>query len=290
MDIGIGLPTTLLDAKGDLILEWARRADSEAFSSLGVIDRLAYGNYESLITLAAVAAVTRRVRLMTTILIAPLRNAGVLAKQAATLDALSGGRLTLGMGIGSREDDFRTAPAAYKNRGKRFEEQLAWMKRIWAGQPPDEGIHPVGPQPVQLGGPQILIGGNQPNALRRAGRLADGYISGGGGSPDRVRESYTLVEAAWREAGRKGKPRLVCAVYYALGPAAAERGSPNLLDYYGFLGPNAQMIAKSFPASESAVQSTVRGYEGIGADELIFWPTIPALDQVDRLRDAVASH
>jgi alkanesulfonate monooxygenase SsuD/methylene tetrahydromethanopterin reductase-like flavin-dependent oxidoreductase (luciferase family) len=287
MDIGIGLPTTLPGTKGELIMEWARRADSGTFSSVGTIDRLAYGNYESLITLAAVSAVTRRVRLATTILIAPLRNPGVLAKQAATLDALSGGRLILGMGIGSREDDFRVAPATYRGRGRRFEEQLALMKHIWAGQPPEEGLPPVGPTPVQLGGPLILIGGNQPNALRRAGRLADGFISGGGGNPERARESYGLVEEAWRKAERKGKPRLVCAVYYALGPRAAERGSVNVLDYYRFMGPNARMIAQSFPSSEGAVKSLVQGFEGIGADELIFWPTIPDLDQVDRLREAV---
>src|SRR3954471_5892633 len=127
MDIGIGLPATIPGTKGSLILEWAKQADSGPFSSLGILDRLVYPNYEPLITLAAAAAVTERVRLMTTVLIAPLRGAGVLAKQAATIDALSSGRLTLGLGVGAREDDFRFAPASFHDRGRRFEEQLKLM-------------------------------------------------------------------------------------------------------------------------------------------------------------------
>ena len=287
MDIGIGLPTTLPGIRGDFILEWARRAETRAFSSVGTIDRLAYGNFEALLSLAAVAAVTSRLRLMTTILIVPARNAGVLAKQAATLDSLSGGRLTLGMGIGSREDDFQVAPAAFHHRGRRLEEQLALMKRIWAGQPPQEGIPAVGPHPVQSGGPRVLIGGYHPRALDRAGRLGDGYISGGGANPDRVRDSYGLVQAAWKKAGRRGSPRLVCAVYYGLGPEASERGSKSLLDYYSFMGPNARMIVQSMLSSGSAVKAAAQGFEDIGADEVIYWPTIAELDQIDRLREAV---
>src|SRR5918992_4571981 len=149
MDIGIGLPATIPWTNAPLILEWAKRADSSPFSSLGILDRLVYLNYEPLITLAAAAAVTERVRLMSTVLIAPLRGAGVLAKQAATIDALSGGRLTLGLGVGAREDDFQAAPASFHDRARRFEEQLAIMKRVWSVQPLSDEVGAVGPTPAR---------------------------------------------------------------------------------------------------------------------------------------------
>ena len=178
MKIGIGLPRIFPPGDDALILEWARRAEAASFSCIATLDRLVYPNHDPLMLLAAAAAATRRIRLMTSIVIAPLRNAGVLAKQAATLDALSGGRLTLGLGVGNRQDDFRAAPASFHDRGRRFDEQLALMKRIWSGRPLSDGVGAVGPLPVQPGGPEILIGGRAPVALRRAARWADGYLAG----------------------------------------------------------------------------------------------------------------
>src|SRR2546421_2187276 len=159
MQVGIGLPTPIPGVSGKLIMDWARKADEGPFSSLGSIDRIVYPNLEPLIAFASAAAVTQRVRLITTVLLATTRNTIMLAKQAASLDVLSNGRLTLGLGVGGREDDFRAAPAAFKNRGKRFEEQLTMMKRIWSGQPVDAETGPIGPKSVRHGGPEILIGG-----------------------------------------------------------------------------------------------------------------------------------
>src|SRR5262245_11841130 len=183
MDVGIGLPATLPGVAGRDLVEWAQRADARPFSSLGIIDRLVYPNYEPLITLAAAAAVTRRVRLMTTVLLAPLRNTALLAKEAASIDAPSGGRLTLGLGVAGREDDFRAAEVDVHTRGKRFTEQLATLERIWSGRPVSESVGPIGPAPARHGGPEVLIGGNSPAALRRAARWGTGYIAGGG-APD----------------------------------------------------------------------------------------------------------
>jgi alkanesulfonate monooxygenase SsuD/methylene tetrahydromethanopterin reductase-like flavin-dependent oxidoreductase (luciferase family) len=286
MDIAIGLPATIPGTKGPLILDWARRADSGPFSSLGILDRLVYPNYEPLITLAAAAAVTERVRLMTTVLITPLRRAGVLAKQTATIDTLSGGRLTLGLGVGAREDDFQFAPASFHDRGRRFEEQLDLMKRVWSGQPVSEEIGPVGPPPAQAGGPELLIGGYTPVSIQRVGRWGDGFISGGVRGPEQVRQLFDLAEESWRDEGREGKPRLVASLYYALGPNA-DRGGDYIRDYYSYFGPGADDMARSIPSTQEALDNLIRGLGEVGADEVVCWPTVAELDQVDLLAELV---
>jgi len=286
MKIGIGLPSTIRNIPGPLIRDWAIRADEGPFSSLGTIDRLVYGNVEPLIALAVAAGVTQRIRLMTGVLLAPLRNVGTFAKQAASLDLLSNGRLTLGLGVGGREDDFRAAPASFQDRGRRFEQQLALMTRIWSGQPVDEETGPIGPTPVQQGGPEVLIGGQTPAAISRVARWGTGYIAGGG-SPDQVNGAFRQAEEYWRNAGKSGKPRLAALAYFGLGSDAAERTSAYILDYYGFMGPVAQYIAGAALTSSEAIKTTIQAFADIGADELMLNPCIPELDQVSRLADVV---
>src|SRR3954468_4893254 len=134
MDIGIGLPNAVPRVDRAGIVEWARRADEAGFSSLGTIDWIVYGNYESLIALAAAAAVTERIRLMTDILIAPLRsNTALLAKQAATLNDLSGGRAVLGLAVGGRPDDYESSGVDFHSRGRIFDRQLEELARHWSG-------------------------------------------------------------------------------------------------------------------------------------------------------------
>ncbi len=286
MQIGIGLPNTIPGAQVSTILEWARKADDGPFSSLGTLDRLVFPNYEGMMTLAAAASITRRIRLMTTVLIAPLRNPGVLAKQAATLDALSGGRLTLGLGIGGREDDFIAADINIHERGRRFSRQLDFMRHAWAGEAPLAGVAPMGPKPARAGGPEVLIGGYSAKAVQRAAQW-DGFIAGGT-TPENAAQLYAVVQQAWQEAGRQGKPRFVCAAYCALGPDAAERGGGYLRTYYAFLGANAEQIASHMPSTPDAVKQTIQRFQAIGADELILWPCIADLDQVDRLAEVVS--
>jgi alkanesulfonate monooxygenase SsuD/methylene tetrahydromethanopterin reductase-like flavin-dependent oxidoreductase (luciferase family) len=286
MKIGIGLPANIPDVPGERLLEWARLAESGPFSSLSVIDRLVYPNYEPLVTLAACAGVTQRVRLITSVLLAPLRNAALLAKQAASLDALSNGRLTLGLGIGGREDDFRAVSVSFKDRGKHFEEQLTLMRRIWSGQPLGDGVGAIGPKPVRPGGPEVLIGGYSPAAMRRVGRWGDGYIAGGG-SVEQAAELYRAAEASWKAEGRAGKPRFVGAFYFGLGPNALERASVSIRDYYAFLGSGVEGMIRALPATPEAVQQAIQARLDIGMDEVIAWPCIPDLDQVKLLADVV---
>ena len=286
MQVGIGLPATIPGIEGKHILEWAKKADAGPFSSLGILDRLVYHNYESLITLAAAAGATQRIRLMPTVLLAPLRNAAILAKQAASLDALSGGRLTLGLGVGGREDDFLAASVPFHNRGKRFEEQLATMKRIWSGQPLSDDVGPVGPHPARSGGPEILIGSYSPAGIQRVGRWGDGYIAGGGG-PQAAQQLFKVVEESWKAAGRTGKPRLVGCFYFALGPDARERGGTYLRNYYGFMGPMVETMINSLPTTLEVIKGNIQRYADVGADEVIMWPCTPDLEQIDQLADLV---
>ena len=286
MQIGIGLPGTIPGVSGQRILDWAKKADAGPFSSLGVLDRLVYANYEPLITLAAAAAVTQRIRLMTTILIAPLHNAGMLAKQAASLDALSGGRFTLGVGVGGREDDYHASPAPFHERGKRFEEQLAVMKRVWSGEPLSDDVGPIGPPPARQGGPELLIGGYTPAAISRVGRWGDGFIVGGGG-PQMAQQGYQIALESWKAAGKAGKPRFVAGMYYGLGPNAKERAGSYIRHYYAFMSPIAENIANSLPSTPEEVKAGMQAFADIGLDELVVWPCIPDLDQVDRLAELV---
>lgn len=286
MNIGIGHPATIPGATGELILDWARRADAGPFSSLGSLDRLVYPNYDALITLTAAAAVTQRIRLMTTVLLVPLHNAGVLAKQAASLDALSNGRLTLGVGIGGRDDDFRAAPEPMQGRGKRFEEQLQTMTRVWSGQPLADDIGPIGPPPVRPRGPELLIGGYSPAAIQRVSKWGDGYIAGGA-PPPMARQGYELAEKAWQDAGKPGRPRFVAGMYFGLGPNAAERAGAYIRNYYAFAGPMAEQIATGLPSTIEAVKGAIKAFSDVGVDELVCWPCIPDLDQIDRLANLV---
>ena len=286
MKIGIGLPATMPGTEGKRILDWAKKADSGPFSSLGILDRLVYPNYEALITLAAAAGVTQRIRLMTTVLLAPLRNPVLFAKQAASLDALSGGRLTLGLGIGAREDDYLAASVAYKRRGKLFDEELETLKKIWSGHPLSDTIGPIGPTPIQSGGPEILVGGYSPASIQRVGHWGNGFIAGGR-DPKGTQQFFQLAEESWKAAGRPGQPRLVGCFYYALGPDAKERAGTYLRNYYTWLGPMVEMMISNLPMTIGAIKERIQAYADIGADEVIIWPCTPDLEQLDQLAQLV---
>ena len=284
MKIGIGLPSTIPGTEGTRILDWAKKADSATFSSLSILDRLVYPNYESLITLAAVAGVTQRIRLITTVLLAPLRNPVLLAKQAASLDALSSGRLTLGLGIGGREDDYQATSVPFKKRGKLFDEELEILTKIWSGQPLNDTIGPIGPNPSQSNGPEILIGGYSPASIQRVGRWGNGFIAGGR-DPKGTQQFFQLAQETWKGAGRPGKPRLVGCFYYALGPDAKERAGAYLRNYYSFIGPMVDGMINSLPLTTDAIKGRIQAYEEIGADEVIIWPCTPDLEQFDQLAE-----
>jgi alkanesulfonate monooxygenase SsuD/methylene tetrahydromethanopterin reductase-like flavin-dependent oxidoreductase (luciferase family) len=287
MDIGIGLPATVPGVTGDELTEWARRADQTSLSSLGTIDRIVYPNYEPFIALSAAAAVTSRIKLLTSVLLMPLRlNTALFAKQAATLHHLSGGRLVLGMGLGGRDDDFDVSGADMGTRGRVFDSQLDEMKRIWAGE--EKGLAgPIGPNLNEP--PQIIIAGAVDASFKRAAEHGAGWIMGGG-TPDQFRDGVAKLEEQWRAAGRSGTPRKMALSYYSLGGDAERNADAYLKDYYAFLGEDlANMIAGSAAKDADTVKAYAGAFEQAGADELVFFPCSSDPEQVDRLVEAASS-
>jgi alkanesulfonate monooxygenase SsuD/methylene tetrahydromethanopterin reductase-like flavin-dependent oxidoreductase (luciferase family) len=281
VDVGIGLPNAVRGVDRAGIVDWARRAETAGFSSLATIDRIVYANYESLIALAAAAAVTERIHLVTDILIAPLRlNTALLAKQAATIDSLSGGRLVLGLAPGGREDDYEVSGADFHRRGRAFDGQLEELARLWGG---DGGVGP----PVTSGArPPLYIGGRTDAAYRRAARYADGWTAGGGG-PEAFVAGREQAAAAWREAGRDGEPRTLALAYFSLGDRAEEVAQANLGHYYAIVGEYADVIVRSAVKTPAAVRDIVAAFEQAGAGELILFPASHDPAQVDLLADAL---
>ena len=279
MDIAIGLPSTIPGVDRDHHLEWARRADERGFSSLGVLDRIVYPNVDPLIALTAAAAVTDRIGLTSSIVIGPYRNTAILAKQAASLDVVSGGRLTLGIAPGGRRDDYEAAVVDFATRGERFDEQLADLVRIWSG---DE----IGPDPARDGGPELVIGGYADAAPRRVAQYANGWVAGGL-PPDQVKERVEPMRTAWQAAGRAGEPRILALAYYALGPDAETLAAGYLKHYYAWLGDAADAIVAGAAKDPETVRQYASAFEAAGSDELLFFPCSVDADQVDRLAEAV---
>ena len=287
MRIGIGLPTRVADAHGDALLEWAVRADHGPFSSLAVTDRVVFDAQEPLVVLAVAVGVTDRIRLMTSILLAPTRETTLLARQAASIDALSGGRFTLGVAIGARAGDYEATGYSFRTRGRRLEEQLPMLRRIWAGEPIAAGVGPIGPAPARPGGPEMLIGGYVPAVARRIAAWGDGFMAPGGGEPAAMLELWRAVQAAWAEAGRAGQPRWVSGSYYALGPTAEEDARSYIEASYGSNPALAERRLRGIPKTPTAVREVIRRGAEMGVDELILRPCSADLAPLDRLADLV---
>lgn len=286
MEIGIGIPNTVPGASGAQLLEWARRADRAGFSSLATIGAVSYPGYEELTVLAAAGAVTERIRFLSNVLIAPTRSAAELAKQAASVDQLTGGRLTLGLGIAWREADYEVTGRDFTDRGQRFDQQLRELQAAWAGEPLVEGTRPVAPPSVQQPGVPLLIGGTVDASIRRVVEFGIGWTASAM-PPDDVAAMVEKVQSAWSEAGREGRARIVGLNYFSLGDTVDESRN-NLIDYYEPMGSDvAEMIADSALRDADAIRGAIDAYNQAGVDELILDPTVSDPEQVDLLAEAV---
>jgi alkanesulfonate monooxygenase SsuD/methylene tetrahydromethanopterin reductase-like flavin-dependent oxidoreductase (luciferase family) len=283
--IGIGLPNTMLDAEGRTFAAWAKRAEERGFSSLATIGRIAYPGFDELVTFGACAAVTERIGLLTNVLLAPLYPTPHLAKATATVDAISGGRLTLGLAVGGRVDDYDLMAQDLETRGRRFDRQLEELHEAWAGKPIGNAGSPVTPA-TTAGRIPILFGGSPGVAARRAVPWRGGYTIGGA-PPEQAAGMVREFRSAYAELGGQNQPKIVALQYFSIGEEHADTSVSNLRSYYAWLGEWAEGVAQGAARSDDDLRARQAAYAEMGVDELIWDPSVADLDQVDRLADVV---
>lgn len=293
MEIGVALPQMAPGYGPGTTLDWARAIDAGPFSSVSAGERVTFGNPEMVATLGACAAVTERVRVLANLWVLPQHEMAMVAQQIGTLDQLADGRLDVAVGVGGREHDYRALGREFKGRHQRLDEKVAELRSLLAGEPPFDGADPVGPAPVQPGGPRILAGAMGPKAMRRAARWADGIsgfsIAGDAGEIGRANE---LADQCWEEAGRDTAPAKVSGCFFALGgDDSAEVLRSFTARYLGFLGPElADAVAASARASSAAVLSEVLdAADAAGCDEFILVPATTDLRCLEAAADLVAA-
>ena len=284
------LPTMLPHGRDD-VLAWCRAVDEGPWAGLAVPERITFTAHEWTVQLAAAAALTERVRLWSTIVILPAHDAVEVAKRLASVDVLSNGRLTAGVGVGGREHDYRAIGGRFDHRWARMDEQVAVMRRIWAGDPPFDGADPVGPPPVQAGGPPLIAGVMGPKATARAARWADG-VDGAwtlDGDIAAFTTAFDMIRAAWRDAGREDAPHLSSSVWYALGPGAEDRLRAYAYEYMKIFGEEVGRWAAQQAAcfTPDALRRAVDNVRDAGADEFFLVPTTADPAELDRTLDAL---
>jgi alkanesulfonate monooxygenase SsuD/methylene tetrahydromethanopterin reductase-like flavin-dependent oxidoreductase (luciferase family) len=271
----MALPTMARGYDRSTTLEWCRGIDAGPFSSISCGERITFHNQEVLVANAAAAALTERVQVFVNLVVAPLHPTALLAKQLATLDVLAGGRLTVGLGVGGREGDYRAAESPFTRRHARLDEQVTALRRAWAGAPLDDGDQ-VGPSPVQDGGPPLLAGAMGPKALARAAVWADG-ISGFslGADPGELKGAADAARRAWADAGREEPPRLVSGCFFALGVESAQDVLGRFA--YEYLAVFGERAARALAATVAVstperLRQAVADAEAAGLDEFILVP------------------
>lgn len=293
MKIGISLPLMEPGWDRERLRDWCQAVDQGPFSSLSVGERLAFPNPEFVTTLSACAAWTQRVRLLTTVMVLPLHRTLVAAKQLATVDLLSAGRLSVGLGVGGREEDYRAAGVPWsQHRQAVLSRQVETLRRVWAGETVAEGLlQPVGPPPVQPGGPELLAGAMGPKAIAAASHWADG-VTGFDFGPDleQIGHHFDLAREAWSAADRS-PPRLIASFWYALGSTGREQIQAHLRRYLNWL-PAEQVEAllptAGFAGDAAELDAVLQRLQALGADEVILTPTGNDPRELERLADGLS--
>jgi alkanesulfonate monooxygenase SsuD/methylene tetrahydromethanopterin reductase-like flavin-dependent oxidoreductase (luciferase family) len=284
MKIGIGLPTQIRDMDAAVIPQWATRAEEAGFSTLATLGRIAYPGVMDTVALAGAAAATQTIGLSSNVMLSTVWPAPLLAKELAGIDAMSKGRLTLGLGIGGdRPDDFVADGLPPRGLGSRMDSDLETFHRVWRGEPVGGGVNAAVPTATRQ--IPLLFGGMAPRSFARMAKWGQGYVAGSLPAPS-IEPIFESARKAWREADREGEPRLVAVAYFVFGDA--ERGRSSVRDYYQALGDEfADAEAQSVHVGADGARAAIESFQAIGADELILHPTIADIDEVGRLADAV---
>ncbi len=287
------MPVMEPDLDAAVLQAWARTIDEGPFSSLCWGERIAFDNPEAITLLGALAAWTDRVRLVTTVVVPQLHDPVMLAKSLATGDMLSGGRLTVGLGVGGRREDYDAVgadPATQTMRG--MSELVAVMKRVWAGEKVTDSVVPVGPPSLQKAGPSLLVGTMGPKTVKSAASWADG-LAGTTLDLDTAKQNdlYDVARTAWAEAG-KPKPLLATSFWFALGDGDEARGQVHrhLRRYMNWIpGEYVDAMAPTtgWAGTEDELLTVLRRFADIGTDEVHLIPTSSDVDQVRRVADVI---
>jgi alkanesulfonate monooxygenase SsuD/methylene tetrahydromethanopterin reductase-like flavin-dependent oxidoreductase (luciferase family) len=274
---------------------WAKAIDDGPFSSLCWGERIAFDNPEAITLMGALAAWTDRVRLMTTVVVPALHDPVMLAKILATGDLLSGGRLTVGLGIGGRREDYEAVgadPATQTMQG--MADRVAVMKRVWSGEKVTDSVVPVGPAPVQPAGPPLLVGTMGPKTVRSAAAWADG-LAGTTLDLDTAKQNelFDVARAAWAQAG-KPKPLLATSFWFALGDREQARAQlhRHLRRYMNWIPAeyvDAMAPSTGWAGEEDDLLRALKSFDAIGTDEVHLIPTSSDVDQVRRVAEVVRS-
>lgn len=291
MQIGMTLPLMEPDLDRRIFEAWVRAIDEGPYASLCFGERMAFDNPETLTLLGACAAWTSRVRLVTTVIVAQLHDPVMLAKALASADMLSNGRLTVGLGVGGRTEDYLAVGADPATRSHAdLARRVAVMKRVWAGERITGTLQPTGPRPVQAGGPQLLAGAQGPRAIRVASSWADG-VAGFSFDLDvaAVGEYFAQVRNAWRERNRP-PPRLTTSFWFASGEGAREQVQRHLRRYFNWIEPaalEALLPTTGFAGSADELRTLLHRLEDVGTEEVHLIPTSADITQLERVSELI---
>ncbi|MBB3045766.1 alkanesulfonate monooxygenase SsuD/methylene tetrahydromethanopterin reductase-like flavin-dependent oxidoreductase (luciferase family) [Litorivivens lipolytica] len=294
MKIGMTLPVTEPGWTRDILLQWCEKIDNGPFSSLALGERTCFPSPEVITTLGACAVLTRRVQLVTTVIVLPTHNPVILAKQLATVDVLSGGRLTIGVGTGGREEDYRaTGTPLTEKRISVMEKHIETMKAVWRGDNCVEGaLRSVEPYPIQQPHPPLLAGVMGPKGMASAARWADGVC--GMSMTGEVAEAelaFDQIQQAWTKADNTRAPELNTAFWFALGDNADHQVETHLERYFNWLDPQsraAMVKAGGFRGTPQVLKDRLKAFADIGTNELLLIPTSIDPAEVDRAAEVIA--